>query len=156
MPMPPLVDDPIDQFERSHRKLEERMAELARSPFDPKARTDFIGFLERSVRRHEDDEEASLFPRLAHMTELAQTIAMLREEHRAEGDLQRALCDAKDEPTATRALDVLRAAYARHITLEESVLFPAARGALDEGVLRAILDEMQARRGGGGERARER
>ena len=145
-----MVDDPMDQLERSHRKLEERISELARSPADAEARADFFGFLERSVRRHEDDEEASLFPRLAHVAELAATIATLRQEHQAQAELQRVLRDANDAPSAGLALEALRAAYARHITLEESVLFPAARRALDEDAMRAMMVEMQARRGRGG------
>jgi hemerythrin-like domain-containing protein len=144
-----MMDDPFEQLARCHRKLEERIEDLARTPGDPDVRADFFGFLDRSIRRHEDDEELSLFPRLADVEELAGTIAMLREEHRAQGDLQRVLREALDEPSMIRALDALRASYARHLHLEESVLFPAAKKALSEDAVRTMMDEMQARRGRG-------
>jgi hemerythrin-like domain-containing protein len=141
--------DPIAQLESSHRKLEERMAELARTPGDDQAREDFLGFVERSVRRHEEDEEESLFPRLAHVAELRAAIASLRDEHHAHVALHRALRDAKDDAGAAEALELLRRAYAKHVQLEESVLFPGARLALDRATLAEVMREMQARRGRG-------
>ena len=95
----PDADDPFAQLERCHRRLEERIAELARAPGDPDARARFFEFLDRSIRRHEDDEEESLFPRLAGVAELAPVIASLRAEHRAQVARQRALREATDEAT---------------------------------------------------------
>ena len=141
------MDDPIARFERSHRELEAWIAVLAEKPADAGARAELLGFLEGAMLGHEDDEETSLFPRLAHLPELAQTIAMLREEHRSQGNLQRALREAHDETSVARALAGLQASYARHFALEESVVFPATRAALDGDALRAMTAEMAARRG---------
>jgi hypothetical protein len=44
----------------------------------------------------------------------------------------------------------LDAAYERHVDIEETRVFPAARAALGAAELAAMADEMQARRGRGG------
>ncbi len=83
--------DPLDQLVSSHRRLEERLAELAdaaRALADEDQRDearavidDVLAFLERSVTRHEHDEEASLFPRLGAVPGLGEVLDRLREEH---------------------------------------------------------------------------
>jgi hemerythrin-like domain-containing protein len=144
-------DDPFAQLERCHRRLEERLDELAKTPGDDEVRERLFGFFDRSIRRHEEDEEASLFPRLVGSAELAPVIDALRREHTAQSELQRALRDAKREDEIIRALDALRAAYLSHIETEEKRLFPAARGLLDAVALEGLAREMQARRGHEGE-----
>ncbi|HEY8074859.1 MAG TPA: hemerythrin domain-containing protein [Labilithrix sp.] len=162
------LDDPFAQLERSHRRLEERLDDLTRAsasePLDIELVREVAGFFARAVRRHEEDEEASLFPRLATSKEaeaLAPILERLAREHR-EHEALHAKLDAivkdldagKDARAALDAVaDALVRAYRTHIEEEERALFPAARAALDSAATTAIVEEMDARRGarrGGG------
>jgi hemerythrin-like domain-containing protein len=102
------------------------------------------------MKRHDEDEERSLFPRLAGIAALADVIAKLEAQHVE----QRALTErlAKGEDVAAALID----AYRTHIDLEDRVLFPAAREALTSEDIAAIAEEMEARRGGGGRRHDQR
>jgi hemerythrin-like domain-containing protein len=142
--------NPFDQLLRSHRRLEERLTELreAVSPQRLDIVDDVLAFIERAVRRHEDDEEQSLFPRLAADGELAPTLAALAEEHRAHQALHARLREAaRTGEGLAPVVDALVEAYRAHIHVEETSLFPAARRLLDAAALDAIAGEMQARRG---------
>lgn len=151
------MKDPFEQLERNHRRLEERLAELGRAAADASgpnrkealaAMEDVLAFFDRSVRRHEADEEASLFPRLKEHAELAQTISELAREHQQQAALYAALDEGYQDPaTAVELAARLDAAYRAHILTEERVLFPAARKLLDPETLSTIASEMQARRG---------
>ncbi|MBX3186318.1 MAG: hemerythrin domain-containing protein [Labilithrix sp.] len=168
--------DPFAQLERSHRRLEERLSDLAdvatraRAEGGEGARLDreaialardVAGFFARAVRRHEEDEESSLFPRLRERAELAPLLARLAEEHREHASLHARLDRALDgldrDPPDAGALeelvatsDALAGAYRAHLDDEEKTLFPAARAALDAAALDAIAREMSDRRGGAG------
>lgn len=152
-------DDPITQLERSHRRLEEAcdalaVAEAAR---DIETVSDVCSFFGRQVRRHEEDEEGSLFPRLAAAgpsDEVRATLERLSAEHREHEALHRRLEDAlagRVEGDAwteiARIADLVTRAYRSHIEDEEKVLFPAARALLGADDLAAIRSEMDARRG---------
>lgn len=162
--------DPFEQLERSHRRLEERLEDLAwaarearGAAADVDAIRDVAAFFSRAVRRHEEDEEGSLFPRLRELaakSDLLPLLDRLAAEHREHVALHARLdeiiaqLDAKpDDTTAIAELsavsDALAAAYRSHVDAEEKTLFPAARAALDRAALDAIGQEMQARRGGG-------
>jgi len=166
------ANDPFAQLERSHRRLEERLEDLrevareaaSSGRADVPALRDVADFFARAVRRHEDDEERSLFPRLAHDDALAAIGARLAGEHREHEALHARLDRAVDaidraegpseESGAIAELvavsDALGAAYRAHVDEEERALFPAARAALDAEALDAIAREMAERRGGGG------
>lgn len=177
------MNDPFEQLLRSHRRLEERLDELTAALATlGEAREDaatieaaiavvddVLGFFARAVRRHEQDEESSLFPRLRGLTELGPTLAKLADEHREHEDLQRgldgalaaftSLAAAEREEARAQLEDIARAlvaAYRAHVALEEGTVFPAARAALDSDALDAIAREMEARRegrrGSGGQR----
>lgn len=155
--------DPFQQLQRSHRRLEERLDDLLMiaeraegGAVDTDAVRDVAAFFARAVRRHEEDEERSLFPRLAHRPELAPVLAKLAAEHREHetlhARLEKFLTEADPSSVAAaRELaaiaDALCNAYRTHITEEERSLFPAARRALDETSLASMMDEMQSRRG---------
>ena len=155
------MNDPFRQLERSHRRLEEACDALALAAVDRDIDTvtDVCAFLGRQVRRHEEDEERSLFPRLlVRAPELAATVARLREEHEAHavrvGALV-ALCqELQTWPERFVSLrgDLNAAAWALeetwrvHLTLEETELFPALRTALSAADQAAIREEMKARR----------
>jgi hemerythrin-like domain-containing protein len=143
---------PFDQLERCHRRLEEACDALgpATEMEDRATLEDVAAFLARQIRRHEDDEDESLFPRLAGVTELGPTLARLTAEHRHHAELQsrfRQALEAGAWPELRKVSDELIRAYREHIAVEEAQLFPAARAALTEADLSAIRDEMNARRG---------
>jgi hemerythrin-like domain-containing protein len=161
-------DDPFAQLERSHRRLEERLAELRQAALtgDVDAAFGVLGFFERAVVRHEEDEERSLFPRLRGVAELEGVMAHLQAEHRQHEQLHarlRSLAEPwqgrapeGDELATLGALAAeLEAAYRAHINEEEKVLFPAARAALDADALVAIAAEMDARRPNRGQGGRK-
>lgn len=147
--------DPFSQLERCHRRLEEACDALDRAvpSRDLETVADVAAFLGRQIRRHEDDEDASLFPRLAAKADLADPIARLKEEHEAQGRLRDRLEDALggrvDDPWKEIAAvaDELIRSYRAHIALEEGTVFPAARAALGPDDLAAMQTEMNARRG---------
>ncbi len=163
-------DDPFEQLERSHRRLEERLDDLARATsgddVDMETVREVAGFFARAVRRHEEDEERSLFPRLlesSRRAELAPILERLSREHREHEALHAKLdalvadADARGAGAASDELrrrvdavgDALARAYRSHIDDEERQLFPAARAALGPSEIAAITAEMQARRGRG-------
>lgn len=149
--------DPFTQLERSHRRLEERLEDLAQAD-DSHIETvrNVAGFFARAVKRHEQDEEESLFPRLRGHAELAPVLERLAREHHEHAALHERLdrvivaLDARelDAPRElARVTTALMHAYRAHLDEEERVLFPAARRLLDAGALGAMVAEMDARRG---------
>ena len=158
------MNDPFEQLTRSHRRLEEALAALSEATsgerLDEATARDVADFLARQVRRHEADEEESLFPRLASIADLASVLAQLRAEHEAHvalhEQLERALGATPIRDELRRVAAALEDAYRTHIDIEEAVLFPAARRALNAQDLAAIVEEMQARRGRGGGRRHDR
>lgn len=159
------MNDPFEQLTRSHRRLEEALSALndaARGDqLDEATARDVADFLARQVRRHEADEEESLFPRLATIAELASIVDQLRNEHtahvalhaRLDGALSREPVDLDE---VRRVAAALEDAYRTHIDVEEAVLFPTAKRALKDQDLAAIVEEMQARRGRSGGRRHDR
>jgi hemerythrin-like domain-containing protein len=148
--------DPFAQLERSHRRLEERLEDLAQADA---AHVDVVrdvaAFFARAVKRHEQDEEESLFPRLRGHAELVATLERLAREHVEHAALHERLdrvIEAIDAGAPEAARDLARTttalmhAYRDHVDEEERVLFPAARALLDEAALVAISEEMAARR----------
>jgi hemerythrin-like domain-containing protein len=114
-------------------------------------------FFARQVRRHEEDEEATLFPRLVAAgprSELRESVERLTAQHREHESLQARLEEAVAGRTegdvwselATVAA-LLQQAYRAHLEEEESHVFPAARKVLDTDALEAMSREMDARRG---------
>jgi len=142
--------DPFEMLERCHRRLEETL-ELLRTP-SRQALDEALAFIDRAVRRHEDDEEQSLFPRLSRVPQLAGLLDRLTVQHRDQSALVEELraSMAAARPDEARLRDVvarLDAAYREHIAVEERELFPAAKAALDADDLGGMASEMEARRG---------
>jgi hemerythrin-like domain-containing protein len=152
------MGDAFEQLLRSHRRLEERLADLPRAAADlaGERRADALAWLgetaawmNRAVRRHEEDEERSLFPRLAGRPELDPLLVRLADEHRKQEALQARLARVAELPV-DEVQEIVRAlveSYRAHIDEEEQQLFPAARALLDEAALTAMQAEMDARRG---------
>jgi hemerythrin-like domain-containing protein len=142
--------DPFEMLERCHRRLEETLDRL-RTP-SRQALDEALAFVDRAVKRHEDDEEQSLFPRLSRVPQLAGLLDRLTIQHRDQTALVeelRTLLGAATPDDAKLADVVARldAAYRDHIAIEERQLFPAAKAALDADDLGGMASEMEARRG---------
>jgi iron-sulfur cluster repair protein YtfE (RIC family) len=108
---------------------------------------------------HEEDEEASLFPRLLERApELAPRIASLREDHAAHADRVGkllAICEQLQGPAegshALRealghAASALAEAWRVHLAAEEQDIFPAVHTALSAEDRKCIREEMRERR----------
>lgn len=154
--------DPFAQLTRCHRRLKEAISALrtAAATRDLETASDVSAFFARQIRRHEEDEERSLFPRLlaADAPELHARLARLATEHRHHAELheqlERAVAGRDDEPgggdpwhALSRLADELAETYRAHIEEEETSVFPAARDLLSPTALEAIVTEMEARRG---------
>jgi len=141
--------DPFEMLEHCHRQLEETLAALAEPT--RQALDEALEFIDTSVLRHEEDEERSLFSRLARVPMLAPLLDRLTVQHRDQTatieELRAILADP--QPNERRLRNVvaeLRAGYAEHIALEERYLLPAARAAFDADDFGNIASEMEARR----------
>jgi len=142
--------DPFEMLERCHRRLEETLDRL-RTPSRQEL-DEALAFIDRAVKRHEDDEEQSLFPRLSRVPQLAGLLDRLTIQHRDQTalveELRAQLGAAKpDEARLRDVVERLDAAYRQHINIEERELFPAAKAALDADDLGGMASEMEARRG---------
>ncbi len=142
--------DPFEMLERCHRRLEETLDRL-RTP-TRQALDEALAFIDRALRRHEDDEERSLFPRLARVPQLAGLLDRLTVQHRDQAALVEELrtelsAATPDERKLRDVVARLDAAYREHIVVEERELFPAAKAALDADDLGGMASEMESRRG---------
>ena len=142
--------DPFEMLERCHRRLEETLDRL-RTP-TRQALDEALAFIDRALKRHEDDEEQSLFPRLVRVPQLAGLLDRLTVQHRDQAalveELRAALAAATPNEAALRDVVArLDASYREHITVEERELFPAAKAALDADDLGGMAAEMESRRG---------
>jgi hemerythrin-like domain-containing protein len=160
--------DAFAMLERSHARLQEQLEALLaaagalnQNPADADARAtvaEIAEFIDRSVTRHEQDEEQSLFPHLRVHAVLAPLLDRLEVEHRAHEKLHAQLRDVaaacargRLDPTVLAELSdlavTLSQLYLHHIEAEEIELFPAARIALPPATAAAIAADMQSRRG---------
>jgi hemerythrin-like domain-containing protein len=159
-------NDPLAQLERSHRRLEEACDALTIAAHDRDLETlsNVCAFFSRQVRRHEEDEERSLFPRLTSV-DARTIIEQLSREHRIHealharlerlitfGHGETARSDADDAPLDTWSeleaiAEEITDAYRVHIEQEEKRLFPIARQLLSTTSLEEIRAEMETRRG---------
>jgi hemerythrin-like domain-containing protein len=160
--------DPFARLLNTHRRIEEQLDALERAAIEigaPGQQTqalveidDIIGFFDRAARRHHEDEERSLFPRLRAEPELDPLLEALEAEHRSHDEAyDRVVAAAQalspgslssDEVERLRAAVVrLAEVYRAHIGREERELFPRAKTLLGSAALDAIAAEMLYRRG---------
>jgi hemerythrin-like domain-containing protein len=169
-------DQPLAFLEACHRRIERFIAVIVRvsterrtAPLDDEyaealaAALDFFG---SNARKHEADEEASLFPRMREAEDeriraVVERVDSIEGEHRELSALhERVEALARPWVTARRAdesvIDEIRALatdlearYAAHIAVEDEEIFAAAAH-LPKAVLARIGREMAARRGIGG------
>jgi hemerythrin-like domain-containing protein len=154
----------LERLRSCHRRIEERLAELTeatRSRQTGGAAIDrveeVIGFADRSIARHEDDEEQSLFPRAKSVEAARPIIERLKNEHRAQNALWDRLRHAWHASARGEIESIARElaeSYARHLEVEERELFPALETTLPAEAWTEIDREMEGRRdrgrGGGG------
>ena len=125
------------------------------------AARDVLRYFDIAAPLHHEDEERHVFPALASHADarVREAVAQLQADHvqmHALWQRLRAVLltwrDAEAPPpisAAERALvNDFVTAYERHIPLEESVVYPAARPLFDERALQTIGAEMAARRRG--------
>lgn len=164
-------DDPIGLMTDCHRRIEMFLGILVRvaamepaRPLSVEASSALraaLHYFRTSGPLHNADEEESLFPRLAEVREIEGEILiemkLLEAEHR-----QAAESHAIIEELATRwtlepltpavhqrlqqTATELRELYLRHISVEESKVFPTARRLLPAGEIAHIGKEFKARR----------
>lgn len=166
-------DQPLDMLQDCHRRVERFLAMLVRagdeapSPLDAEWRDALHAALEyfaSAAPLHTQDEEDSLFPRLrnhADRPDVATALdvverleheheaaAVMHAEHERIGRswLARGDVDAADRRCFVELSARLQAIYVEHIRAEDEHVFVTARSALGPAELRAIGDEMRARR----------
>lgn len=163
---PPSFEDPVGVMAHCHRRIEQKLAAIPRIVVALRAGEEealpaleeVLRYFEHGARRHHEDEEYSVFPRLAG-DESRPLLEQITSEHRTNDAIYLAF-----RTVAKRILDMpaeggtladelamhgqaLAEAYKAHIALEEESLFPLVKK-LEDKELRAIGLEMRLRRGG--------
>ena len=162
-------DDPIGMLTDCHRRIEhflnilcvvvERAQGRSLSIEESEAVTASIHYFRVGGKRHNLDEEESLFPRLRQQSDesLGKLETLEHDHHDAdclhagaetlyekwieEGSL------SDQEYAALRSSTLsLQQLYREHIRLEEQVIFPMAAQLLDQDTVRTIGDEFRLRR----------
>lgn len=123
-----------------------------------------LRYFREAAPRHTRDEEESLFPKLrdsgdaAAQTALAAIDALEADHDRADAghaEVERLGQKWLDEARLTRAetaslralLENLQGLYQKHIAIEDTQIFPLAGQVLDAVTIKAVGQEMAARRG---------
>ena len=167
-------DDPLGLLFDCHRRIELFLKMLLKvandlqgSQLDKQHRDALeaaLRYFSTAMPRHTADEEESLFPRLRQMNspeadEALKRIDVLEADHiAADRDHQRVDVlgrkwlaeDQLSQPELgelASLLNRLKQMYTRHIQVEDTSLFPAARRLLSEEQVREIGREMAERRG---------
>jgi hemerythrin-like domain-containing protein len=164
--------DPTGLLSDCHRRIEMFLGSIAAvaEVIDRPATEDIREALEAALRyfqqaapKHTADEEESLFPRLrgianADLASALSKLDALEEEHRWANPLHdrldqlgaKFLSDGRlslaEIESFRAAIRDLRAMYARHISMEDTVVFPLAARVLSEEQKAIIADEMAGRR----------
>ncbi|MCC6585599.1 MAG: hemerythrin domain-containing protein [Bryobacterales bacterium] len=156
------LSHPLEHLTACHRRIEQRLELLVKAgevfEMNPTAAREAIqsacAFMERSGVQHTEDEEQSLFPRLAPHLEAgeAEFVGALEAEHKvadaAYARLQQAIAGLPESLAEyCEAAKSLREIYQRHIAVEDDKLMALGGRVLSPGELYAISREMRARRG---------
>lgn len=163
-----LFDDGFDVLDACHRrilfaigKLSALVTQLSTFGTDAEARSlaaELLAFFSSTVRQHHEDEERHIFPRLVSDgdDETVQAVLRLQQDHDWLEEDWMVLAPHLAAIAAGQSwceLDVLRDGVAvfsallhDHIALEESLIYPQARGRLQGPQRLAMGREMAARR----------
>ena len=117
-------------------------------------------YFDTAGANHHRDEENGIFPALQQYAPSAELNAVFDLVFRLKADHKRLdalwtemrlrltlLAEGRDGALTASIAAAFKAAYERHIALEEAELLPLARRVLDEPVLRALGGRMARRRG---------
>ena len=129
--------DPIALLQADHRRFEALFeAGAATTTRAVKRRTQLLASLTAELNVHELLEEKLLYPALAPHREVREVVLEGSQEHHVADLLLKELrrMDPRDERWAAK-WKVLQESIEHHIEEEERLMFPAARGVLDAGVL---------------------
>jgi hemerythrin-like domain-containing protein len=158
------IAEPIEHLLACHRRIEERLAVLARAAdhlqddrqHALEAIAKSMDFLETSGALHTLDEEDSLFVRLwPHLSmQEANYLDLLERQH---DEIESVFAKLKEvvgllpeapgrEAEYRRLADQLTGLYRSHIQSEDELLTPLSRRLLDADQLKEISDEMYKRR----------
>jgi hemerythrin-like domain-containing protein len=163
-------DHPIDILDGCHERIlrncaviERIAAHVALKGADAEATTAAAGvirYFDTAGANHHRDEENDLFPALQQYAPSAELNAVFDLVFRLKADHKRLdalwadmrprlsrLAEGRDAGIAAALAADFKAAYERHIALEEAELLPLARRVLDESILRALGGRMARRRG---------
>lgn len=168
-------DDPIGWLCDCHRRIEGFLNAMVRAvdagPSNGaltgetrRALATALRYFESAAPRHIQDEEESLFPRVAgaaapNVREAIEAILALESDHREAEALQRRVNGAirrwldagvlgcGEREALAEDLRALQDLYAEHIRTEEVEVFPLASTLLGREMLRAVGREMARRRG---------
>jgi hemerythrin-like domain-containing protein len=148
-----MPDDPVARLGNTHRRMTEELAalEIAAKAGDRQGLDMGLDFFASAAKRHHEDEEASLFPRLRGDAGLAPLLDGLAREHREHEEGRR---DIEELVRGNAETQVIAASVARfvgmlraHIEKEDRELLPAAER-LDAETREAVAEEMRGRRRG--------
>lgn len=164
-------NDPIGMLKDCHRRIEHflqilhtvshRPADRQMTEEEQAAVRAALSYFRTGGKRHNVDEEESLFPRLrAAGVEPAELekVAALEHDHRvaeqlhADADrlytlwLDAGRLSAQDQAALRSITEHLSALYAQHIEIEERVVFPDAAERLPKEAIASIGAEFRARR----------
>jgi hemerythrin-like domain-containing protein len=163
-------DDPLGMLKDCHRRIESFLnilcvvAECAPgrvlSDEEAGAVRSALQYFRSGGIRHTADEEESLFPRLRGEFAAGrfEELAALESDHRDANDLHEVVdtfysmwisagrLSEEDEQRLLSATKQLKHLYAQHIQVEERVVFPRAAQVLDSETIKAIGQELRARR----------
>jgi hemerythrin-like domain-containing protein len=169
-------EDPIGLLGDCHRRVERFLGVLVKIAADARggalsgeqhgALETALAYFRNAAPKHTADEEESLFPRMrahatAEMGAVMERIAGLEADHAGAGPaheeidrlgrrwLDQGTLEAGEAQRLAEVLDGLSAMYRRHIAVEENEVFPAAAAGLTGEEMRAVGEEMAARRGSG-------
>jgi len=163
-------DDPIGMLTDCHRRIErflhilclvaERARGRALTAEETEAVEAALHYFQEGGRRHNADEEDSLFPRLRTQSSDKdwQDVAALVSDHRHADELHAAVdtlyrawiaagrLNSEEEAKILSATGELRQLYEAHIRTEEEIVFPRAARSLDHSAVAAMGQEFRTRR----------
>jgi hemerythrin-like domain-containing protein len=161
----PSFDDPVGMLSACHRRIEKQLATLDRLQrhlhehgCDDDARAAaraILRYFDTAAVNHHADEEKSVFPRLVERGggHARAIVSALEDEHRSLAaqwarlrPLLAGIAAGRRANLVPHDVVMLRETYEHHIALEESELLPMALRLLDDATIKAIGNEMAARR----------
>lgn len=154
-----LLEDPVAFLSAEHARqtvLLGHIERVARAPLNRAARglaAMLLDWLSAELPVHIEDEERSLYPRLAAHDTVG-VLRTLQAQHREDRNAVRTILAGLRRAAAGKApgADFAPAALAfasghrRHLALEEAAVTPLARRVLDQDALASLADEMARRR----------